>query len=331
MATDIPKKVLVVRFSSIGDIVLCSPVVRCVKKQWNAEVHFITKVKFANVIAASPYVDRVITIEEKVAEVAAQLAAENYDLVIDLHKNIRSQQVRAATGASYRTFDKLNVQKWLTVHTPLRLLKGEHIVDRYFSGLVDTGLTNDGLGLDHFVDEQSTNKAKALTPEYYVAINLGATYYTKRLPVEQLARLVSMISKPIVLLGGPDVKDAAAQLEAATEKPLINLVGTVSLAVSSAVVAHAAYVVSGDSGLMHMAAAHRRPLIVPWGSTHTSLGMYPYYPKGEKIPYAPLSLDLHCQPCSKIGKAVCPKGHFNCMLNITEGMMQAAVAKMEAR
>jgi len=326
---NIPKKVLIIRFSSIGDIVLCSPVIRCVKKQWGSEIHFITKEKFVNIISESPYIDKVISIKEKVSEVSSVLKNEKYDLVIDLHKNIRSQQVRSIVRTGYKTFNKINIQKWITVNTPLQVLPKNHLIDRYFKGLASTGLKYDGKGLDHFTSEKDKKDAEFITPKTYCVLSLGATYATKRLPLTRLIKLVSYIQEPIVLIGGNDVKHLANDLQETTNKELTNLVGKISIGVSSAVIANAQYVVSGDSGMMHIAAAHRKPLIVPWGSTHTSLGMYPFYPTENTISYVPLSLNLSCQPCSKIGKETCPKGHFNCMKDITDKMLANAVSAME--
>jgi len=325
-----PQKVLIVRFSSIGDIVLCSPVVRCAKQQWGAEIHFITKQQHAGILAASPHIDKVITIKEKVSEVGDILVQEGYDLIIDLHKNIRSQQVRALCKGRYVTFDKINIQKWLAVHTPINLLPKTHLVDRYFAGLASVGLQYDGAGLDHHVSDADIQSATDLLPSKYAVLSLGATYDTKRPPVSKLAYMMQIMELHPVLIGGSDVESQAAQLAATTDRPYTNLVGQVSLGVSSAVVRSAQYVVTGDSGMMHIAAAHRRPLIVYWGSTHPMLGMYPYYPTDSDIPYYPLVQNLSCQPCSKVGKDVCPKGHFRCMRDIGDSEIIKAVQVMES-
>ena len=324
-----PSKILIVRFSSIGDIVLCSPVIRCIKKQLGAEIHFITKKKFAHVVTDSPYVDKVLTINQKVSEVKSLLQEEQYDVVVDLHKNIRSQQVRRIAGGRYITFDKINIQKWLAVHTPIDLLPNKHLVNRYMEAIAPLGIVYDGAGLDHFVSDKDIAKAKKEVPGTYAVLSLGATYVTKRLPLEKLISVAEVMTIPIVLIGGPDVEELATALQSAVAKPIINLAGKISLARSSAIVKNAAYVMSGDSGMMHIAAAHRRPLIVPWGSTHPSLGMYPFYPNDQLIPYFPLVLHLSCQPCSKIGKDQCPKKHFECMLGLTDDMIHNAVTTIE--
>jgi len=325
-----PKKVLIVRFSSIGDIVLCSPVVRCAKQYWGAEVHFVTKQKYAPVIAASPYIDQIITIKDRVAEVKAELQAAKYDLVIDLHKNIRSQQVRAiCKKAAYVTFDKINMQKWLAVHTPVNILPDKHLVDRYFEGLHSTGLRYDGDGLDHHLTDHDIQKAASMVPATYAVISLGATYSTKRPPLEKLVTTVQAMTSHPVLIGGSDVADTASQLQSLIDQQCSNMVGQVSLGVSSALVRSAKYVVTGDSGMMHIAAAHRRPLLVYWGSTHPMLGMYPYYPTDSTTAYYPLVRNLSCQPCSKVGKDVCPKGHFQCMMGLRDSAVKDAVEYME--
>src|SRR5579862_4942407 len=90
-------KFLIIRFSSIGDIVLTTPVIRCVKKQVdNAEVHFLSKRSFKTVTDCNPYIDKFFYYDNNLAELIKELKKEKYDFVIDLHKNIRSYRIRFA-------------------------------------------------------------------------------------------------------------------------------------------------------------------------------------------------------------------------------------------
>ena len=126
-------KILLIRFSSIGDIVLTTPVMRCLHQQLGAEVHLLTKKSFGSLLQASPYLQKIYTIQDKVAEVMPQLKAEQYDSIVDLHKNIRSFQVRNQLKAPAYSFDKLNWQKWLLVNFKINRLPEVHIVDRYMT------------------------------------------------------------------------------------------------------------------------------------------------------------------------------------------------------
>ena len=123
-------KILLIRFSSIGDIVLTTPVARCVKQQLGAEVHFLTKKAFSGLIATNPNIDKVFSFDKEVTEVLPALKAERYDYVIDLHHNLRSMRVKLALGRPSASFNKLNFEKWLLVNTGINFLPDTHIVHR---------------------------------------------------------------------------------------------------------------------------------------------------------------------------------------------------------
>ena len=320
-------KVLVVRFSSIGDIVLTSPVVRALKLQLNAEVHFITKKKFAAVVAHNKRIDRLYTIEKEITEVVPELKKELYDYIIDLHKNLRSRRLILALGVRSVSFDKINIQKWLRVHTRINYLPKLHLVDRYFNGMKALGLENDGEGLEYF-HGLSQQELDQLIPENpYLAIVLGATYHTKRIPKSKIEFIIKESKLPCVLLGGNDVKALALELEDLPNTQ--NMVGRLSLNASAAIVQHSQFTVTGDTGLMHIAAAYKVPTLVFWGSTAKELGMYPYYGPNHDIKSVDMvNTEITCSPCSKIGKETCPKGHFKCMLDLKNSDIQAGMKSL---
>ena len=151
------KKVLVIRFSSIGDIVLTTPIVRCIKQQLEGvEVHYLTKDQFKTVLESNPYIDKLICIDKEndIAGVMKILKAEGYDYIIDLHKNIRTFRVKMKLKVPSFTFNKLNVEKWLLVKLKINILPKVHIVDRYFKAVKSLGVVNDNKGLDYFIDEK---------------------------------------------------------------------------------------------------------------------------------------------------------------------------------
>ena len=124
-------KVLVVRFSSIGDIVLTSPIVRVLKKQKNAKIHFLTKSQYSSIVVNNLYIDKVITIKKSLNEVKDHLMKENYDFVIDLHNNIRSHGLRFL-NIPVKRYSKSNFKKLIYMYTGKNFLNNEHVVDRYF-------------------------------------------------------------------------------------------------------------------------------------------------------------------------------------------------------
>ncbi|HNT51173.1 MAG TPA: glycosyl transferase, partial [Cyclobacteriaceae bacterium] len=166
-------KVLVIRFSSIGDIVLTTPVVRVLKTQLNdAEVHFATKDKFAVLVESNPYIDKVQVLKEDLGEFIKQLKAEQYDYVIDLHNNLRTRIIKTFLGVKAYSFDKLNFQKWLLVNLKINRLPNVHIVDRCLDTLKPLELKADMLGLDYFIPEKDNVPVDWLPAEFqkgYVA------------------------------------------------------------------------------------------------------------------------------------------------------------------
>ena len=147
------QKILVIRFSSIGDIVLCSPVIRCLHQQLNAEIHVLTKTRFASISESNPYVKKVWTLEE-VQQNPQGLRQANFQFIVDLHANIRSKKIQSLLKLPTYTLDKINVPKWLKVNLGLDVLPAKHIVDRMFEAIESLGVQNDGTGLDFFFTQQ---------------------------------------------------------------------------------------------------------------------------------------------------------------------------------
>src|SRR4030081_3061982 len=122
-------KFLIIRFSSIGDIVLTTPVVRCLKKQIaTAEIHYLTKSNYSSIIAPNPYIDKAHYLEKNIQDVIRELQQENFDYIIDLHNNMRSFKVKEALGKKTFSVDKLNAKKWIYTNLKLNILPQVHIV-----------------------------------------------------------------------------------------------------------------------------------------------------------------------------------------------------------
>lgn len=311
-------KVLVVRFSSIGDIVLTTPVVRALKQQLNAEVHYITKKSFRGILAQNPYIDKIITIESKVSEAEAELRAADYDFVVDLHHNLRSMQVRRIVGKPSGAFPKLNVQKWMLVNLGVNRMPKMHIVDRYFDAAKALGVVNDGKGLDYFIapaDEVALNSLPETHRHGYIAVTAGAKFATKQLPADKLIAIINLLELPVVLLGGPEDAQRGAEIEQACGSKVYNACGRYNLGQSASLVRQASRVIAHDTGLMHIAAAFHKRIHSVWGNTVPELGMTPYLPAEGSVIVQ--TTGLSCRPCSKIGYDRCPKGHFHCMNRIS--------------
>ena len=308
-------KILIVRFSSIGDIVLTSPVVRCVKEQLGAEVHYLTKASFSSLVNNNPYINKVHLMNSDLNEVIQELRDEKFDLIIDLHNNIRTKILSRKLGISVIRYNKLNIKKWLFTRFKIDLLPDQHLVDRYFESLESLGVQNDGLGLDHFCENYDDLLAQnGLGKGSYHVFAIGGTYATKRLPNEQISTVIKRLKKPCVLIGGGAIDEQnAKEICSFIDTQVINLVGQLDLDQSAYIIRCADTILCHDSGMMHIAAAFLKPMMSIWGNTHPKFGMYPYLPEDHKDLSHRFEVDLSCRPCSKLGHDKCPKGHFNCM------------------
>lgn len=331
-------KLLIIRFSSIGDIVLTTPVIRCLKKQLpEAEVHYLTKASFRSVLEANPYIDKLHYLQLDLPALIAGLQQENFDYVIDLHHNLRTMRVKKALGKKSFSFNKLNVQKWVYTALKVNILPDIHIVDRYMETVQTLGVTNDGRGLDYFIPEKDKVKESDIPAGHlagYIGVVIGAAHNTKKLPVHKLKELCAAIEHPIILLGGKEDRESGEEIARADRHKIYNACGKFNINESADLVRRAKLIISHDTGLMHIASAFKKPVISVWGNTVPEFGMYPYYGNlpqqpNNRLPYDIMEVrPLYCRPCSKIGYKKCPLGHFKCMEKIS---VEAIVEKVHQR
>lgn len=316
------KKILVIRFSSIGDIVLTSPVIRCIKEQIpGVELHFLTKEEYYPVMAANPYIDKFFLLKKGLAKIVTQLKAENYDYVVDLHNSIRSNSVILSLVRPFNSVIKLNVNKWLLVKLKFNFMPDTHIVDRYFNTVHGIHVHNDFKGLDFFIDPKDEVDISQLPETHrngYIGFAIGAKHNTKKLPVNKIISICNKINKPIVIMGGKEDRKEGEEIVSNTTN-VFNACGIYNINQSASLIRQANMVITHDTGLMHIAAAFKKEIISVWGNTVPHFGMYPYLPKGEYEKSHIIEVQgLHCRPCHKLGYDVCPKGHFKCMNDINE-------------
>lgn len=293
--------------------------IRCAKQQLkDVEIHFITKKKFASVIEANPYIDKLFTIEDSVKEIATELKKENYDYVIDLHHNLRSLRLKKSLGKPSYSFNKLNYEKWLYVQFKINKLPKKHIVDRYFEAVSELGIKSDSKGLDYFIPTNDKIEIESFLPKSFHlgfhSLVLGGSYYTKQIPKNKVIEVIQLSDKPIVLLGGKEETILGNDLEKQFSGKVLNCCGKINLNQSSSIIEQSQKVITSDTGLMHIASAFKKEVHSFWGNTVTEFGMYPYLPgEGSKIHEVK---NLSCRPCSKLGYKTCPKKHFKCMNEI---------------
>ena len=306
-------RLLFIRFSAIGDIVLASPALRCAKQQIpGVEIHFLTKKSMKAVSEANPYVDQFHYFDKDLSTTIQELKACNFDYIIDLHKNLRTLRIRLALGVPYLSYNKLTVEKFLLTKFQVNRMADRHISMRSVDTLAPLGVSYDGKGLDYFVPSEVSQPV--FFPKGYVALVIGASYATKKLPLESLKVLCSQIPHPIVLVGGKEEVADGEALALLDPTRIVNTCGAYSLHESALIVSKARLVISHDTGMLYIACAFEKNVIAIWGATSPALQVEPFMPDDSKAQvFQSIVPDLACQPCSNFGTKTCPKGHFACM------------------
>ncbi|NVN96069.1 MAG: glycosyltransferase family 9 protein [Bacteroidetes bacterium] len=315
-------KILILRFSSIGDIILTTPIVRCLKLQLpNIEIHYLTKTVFSNLLTNNLYIDKVHCYDNNLNEIIHNLKKENFDYIIDLHNNIRTAIVKFRLLKPSSTFNKLNFKKWLIVNFKINLLPDIHVVDRYFKTLEKLNIKNDKQGIDFFIPEEEKVDINLLPHNFhngFITLVVGGKHTTKQLPEAMLINLCKKTETPIVLMGGKEDRDRAENIRnSAGNHNVFNACGIFSIHQSSSIIEQSLKIITADTGLMHIASAFKKEIISVWGNTIPEFGMYPYLPENEKYKSEIIQVvGLKCRPCSKIGFKECPERHFDCMNKI---------------
>lgn len=304
---------------------LTTPVVRCVKNKFqNAEVHFLTKTSFQSVVISNPHISKVYAFDNDLNEVLPQLKKEGYDFVVDLHKNIRSKRVVSALGVPSDNFPKLNYEKWLLTNFKVNKMPNVHIVDRYFEAVKEIKVSNDFKGLDFFIQPKNE-----INPPFknYIALVVSAAHNTKAMTVDKISEVIQSIPHNYVLIGGPndDVKAQEILKGIQHAKNVVSKCGDYNLEQSASAIKQSDFVITPDTGMMHVAAAFNKSIISVWGNTVPDFGMFPYMPENPQNMHIVEVSDLKCRPCSKIGHKKCPKSHFKCIKNIDVSKIEAII------
>lgn len=338
--SDTPSRILVIRFSSMGDIVLTSPVTRQLDRRFpDAEIDFLTRSEYAPLARALPGVAEVecLAPETGLWRLVSRLRKRRYDLAIDLHGNLRSRLV-AMTGIAGRVlrYDKRRFARMAIVRRRRRSRPVPHTIDRYLE-VLDRFEANPVPGLEGASGlEGAQNAAEKRRPQLKVddaaaaiveerlagagigpdvrilGVAPGASHGPKRWPPERFARVADHMAESrdmkILLLGSEADRPVTGEVADAMERPAVDWTGATDLAMLPAAVRRCALLVSNDSGPMHVATAVGTPVIGVFGATHPRLGFAPVGPADAAV-----TLDLPCSPCSLHGNRTCRFHTHACM------------------
>ncbi len=340
-----PEKILILRLSSIGDLVLVSPLLRNLQRRFpQAVLDFAVKEEFAELVRYHPAVRTVHLVRKQdgwrgLWQLGNGLRRQNYDLILDLHRNFRTALLGRLSAAPQRLgYRKHRVRRWLYVRFKWKTLAEiPPIVQRYVQAAAPLGVPDDGAGTEIFWTPQHEEEATAALqaaggkPEQsLIGLAPGAGYFTKKWPVEYFTELAAAITQKereavVVILGGAQDRELAENLCRKNRGSFLDLTGRCSLLASAAIVKRCRLLVANDSGLMHIAEAVRTPLVALFGSTTKPLGFFPQLSSSRVLE----NLNLDCRPCSHLGHEACPLGHFRCMREMMPQQVYEELGKLK--
>lgn len=308
-------KIAIIRFSSIGDIVLTLPVVHALKKENpTAEIHYVTKSIFQDLLSGESHIDKFHCLEKggSIRLLKRELKKERFDIVVDLHDNLRSRFLTLGLGAPVKRYKKDRFRRIAYLHFKKRE-EVTPIWKRYLLAIGNSsGIPDFHLGLP---EKSKGSVLERLPHEPYLVIAPGSTWATKEWPLskyKELAQKIAGSSFPLVVVGGDKDRNVQSIFLEILGDRVFALAGELSISESAAVVAGASQLLTVDTGMMHIGSAFSIPAIVLFGSTVQEFGFFPASPKARV-----LQKELTCRPCSHTGLKECPKKHHNCMNNIS--------------
>lgn len=312
MSDSIKYKILIIRLSSLGDILLTTPVIRAINKEYpNSQIDFVVKKQYSSSLRYNPHISTLYIYEkEKAKSIKDQIRKVKYDFVIDLQNNLRSCALTFGLGTEVKRFKKPTFKKLLLVWTKINLLKKIEAIPIRYAKI--TALQLDDKGLDLFIPENINSKLAA--GKKYIGICPGAKHFTKRWPEEYFVELGNKISNQnytIVIFGGKDDRELCEAISSKI-KNSINLCNNDDLLQTAIDMKQCQHIICNDSGLMHTATAVGTPITAIFGSTVREFGFIPYLSGNSILENNSLS----CRPCSHIGRSSCPQTHFKCMKEI---------------
>jgi ADP-heptose:LPS heptosyltransferase len=312
-------KILLIRFSSIGDIVLTFPVVKAIREAFpEAKIHFASKKSFETVLLGAEGIHTFHFLSDSFSSFKSEIKSEEFDYIIDLHNNLRTRRLTLGIPAKIVRFDKLNLRKWLFTQFKFNTLPKVHVVDRYLDTLKVLGISTVNQKNNKFIIPSSSTinirEQYPMLKASYVAVAIGAQFKTKRVPKEKWLEIFGETDSQFIIIGGEMDREIGEWLvDNCPSNVIVNTCGKLSILESASVVSQAKSLLTNDTGMMHIAACFDVQIISIWGNTTPYFGMSPYRPQGTNTDKIFQMEGLSCRPCSKIGHQECPKQHFRCM------------------
>ncbi len=334
---DIPHKTLIIRFSSVGDIILSSLLVRIWRHGVpHGQIDFLVKSEYAGLVASNPFISRVIEFPaagtfRDLRHLRDEIRQTDYDLIIDIHDSLRSCFLCLGARHVVR-IKKRKIARFLLVHGKFDLYPFFHgapgVAERYLEAVRQFGIKDDNQGLEVFIPDQALQKATSLIANSGFPAGSGAIglcpsakhnnkMWLRDRFAESAALLAAERNSGVIIFGSSDEDALCREVEAEIRRTrpetlVLNAAGNLTLIESAALMDRCELLLTNDTGLMHLATARKRPVVAIFGPTVRQLG---FFPTGTRSVVVEDS-GLDCRPCTHVGLPDCPLGHFKCMKNI---------------
>ncbi|HPT14123.1 MAG TPA: glycosyltransferase family 9 protein [Bacteroidales bacterium] len=336
-----PAKILIARLSSIGDIILTTPVIRGVRMKFpDASITFLVKAKFAPLLMHNPHIDEVLVYNDSAGKgelqrLVKKIRKQEFDWFIDLHKSLRTRYIRTLLGfPEVTTYNKQIFSRTLLVKFGINRFKTiKPVYLRYFEAVEKNGITYDRQGTEVDYSQNDSQLVENLLDsdgykslQQLIVICPGASYKNKQWLPERFAEIADELTTPsgrfLAFLGGKADTELCDGIIAMMKNKAVNYAGRLSLLQSAALLHKSALVITNDSGMMHLAQAQKSPVVAIFGATCRELGFFP-------LPENSITVEkkVSCRPCTHKGLNRCPRKHFNCMNLITADDVMAAAQK----
>ncbi|MGQ4807330.1 ADP-heptose--LPS heptosyltransferase 2 [Candidatus Entotheonellaceae bacterium PAL068K] len=334
------QRILVIRLSALGDILLTTPVLRLLRQACpQARIDFLIKPVYQDLLRTHPCVDRLILYDDRQTlwQTVRELRRTRYDMVLDLHRTLRSRLLYAGLSARCKlAYDKRPIRRALLVHLGWNTLRPvTQVPEWYAAPLRQLGCTGRLGGVEmHLASDcravMQTYLASAFPQACerpLLAVAPGSRWLTKRWSVERFATVAQALAgaqqAAVIVLGGAEDIPIARELCRQLRVPVFDSTGKLSLMQTAALLQQCRLLLSNDSGLMHMATALQVPVVAVFGPTVQEFGFFPFQARAQVV-----STSLACRPCTTKGAKRCPRGHHQCMQRVSSAQVLAAARRL---
>ncbi len=305
-------KILIIRLSSFGDIVLSFLLIKKLREKFpESVIHYLTKKNYNNVVELNPFVDKIINTDKSLKETRKRIKNEKYDLIIDLHMNFRSVYISLLNSRLIRRYFKENFKKFLLVQFKVNMFK--EIIPVYRKYLLTIKDLLSDADYEFTASELLFTKGRIID-ENYMVVSPASRHFTKTYPAEKFIEFINNLNgKRVILVGDNTANDKiiCGYIESKCRN-VLNLCGKLDIKDLANVLFNSEYVISNDSAVLHLSEALGKRVIAVFGSTVKEFGFFPQLKESRVLEINNLS----CRPCTHIGRDTCPEGHFKCMEEI---------------